>query len=129
MLYDSFGGPLQLGAVLILLSFIGPPKQDRKQSIKNKNNRSLSFHFDLFSGCPFIGLSVFPDFRMFAYISRITRYAHHQNGLNEEIKIKYFICRFNAYFSRNQRKCSQNGEDENLKFEIYESNDISSCRA
>ena len=29
---------------------IGPPKKDRKQSIKNKNNRSLSFHFDLFSG-------------------------------------------------------------------------------
>ena len=27
-----------------------------------------------------------------------------------------FICRFNVYFSRNQRKCSQNGEDENLKF-------------
>ena len=40
-----------------------------------------------------------------------------------------FICRFNVYFSRNQRKCSQNGEYENLKFEIYEANDISSCRA
>ena len=26
-----------------------------------------------------------------------------------------FICRFNVYFSRNQRKCWQNGEDENLK--------------
>ena len=35
---------------------IGPPKQDtdRKQSIKNKNNRSLSFYFDLFSGCRFV---------------------------------------------------------------------------
>ena len=43
-------------------------------------------------------------------------YAHHQNGLNEEIKIMCFICRFNVYFSRNQRKCSQNGEDKNLKF-------------
>ena len=29
-----------------------------------------------------------------------------------------FICRFNVYFSRNQRNCSQNGEDENLKFKI-----------
>ena len=26
-----------------------------------------------------------------------------------------FICRFNVYFSRNQRKCSQNGEDGNFK--------------
>ena len=60
-----------------------------------------------------------------AYIS----YAHHQNGLNEDIKIMCFICRFNVYFSRNQRKCSQNGEDENLKFEIYEANGISSSRA
>ena len=36
--------------------YIGPPKRDRKQSIKikNKNNRSLSFHFD------FLGLSVCP---------------------------------------------------------------------
>ena len=42
--------------------FIGPPKQDRKQSIKNKNNRSLSFHFDLFSGCRFVR---FPDFRLY----------------------------------------------------------------
>ena len=56
-------------------------------------------------------------------------YAHHQNGFNEEIKIMCFICRFNVYFSRNQRKCSQNGEDENLKFKIYVANDISSCKA
>ena len=27
-----------------------------------------------------------------------------------------FICRFSVYFPRNQRKRSQNGEDENLKF-------------
>ena len=39
--------------------YIGPPKQDRKQSIKNKNNKSLSFHFDLFSGCWFVRLSFF----------------------------------------------------------------------
>ena len=37
--------------------YIGPPKQDRKQSIKNKNNKSLSFHFDLFSGCRFVRFS------------------------------------------------------------------------
>ena len=47
-------------------------KKDRKQSIKNKNNRSLSFHFD-FLGlsvcgfvslwlCPFVRLSVFFGF-------------------------------------------------------------------
>ena len=45
--------------------YIGPPKKDRKQSIKNKNNRSLSFHFDLFSGCWFVRLSVFPDFHLY----------------------------------------------------------------
>ena len=27
-----------------------------------------------------------------------------------------FIRRFNVYFLRNQRKCSQNGEGKNLKF-------------
>ena len=31
------------------------------------------------------------------------------------LKWVYFICRFNVYFSRNQRKCSQNGENENLE--------------
>ena len=44
---------------------IGPPKQDRKQSIKNKKNRSLSFHFDLFSGCWFVGSSWFSDVRFY----------------------------------------------------------------
>ena len=34
---------------------VGPPKKDRKQSIKNKNNRSLSFHID------FLALSGFSD--------------------------------------------------------------------
>ena len=52
------------------IAIIGPPKQDRKQSIKNKNNRSPSFHFDLFSGCRFVRFS---GFSMFPYISRITR--------------------------------------------------------
>ena len=97
---------------------IGPPKQDKKQSIKNKNIRSLSFHFDLFSGCPFVRLSVFPDFRLYLtnysikriYICSSSERAH------EEIKIMCFICRFNVYLSRNQRKCSQNGEDENFQF-------------
>ena len=141
---------------------------------KNKNNRSLSFHFDLFSGCPFVRFS---EFSLISHelLDKTYIHAHHQNGLNEEIEIMYFICRFNVYFSRNQRKCSQNGEDENFKFmrqmiyhpeeheilniivyfffistyisrvngenvrkiskngnlkiQIYESNDISSCRA
>ena len=55
MLYDSFGGPLQLDVVLV-----GPPKKDRKQSIKN--DRSLSFHFDFLglSLCGFVPLSVCP---------------------------------------------------------------------
>ena len=67
MLYDSFGimsacgGPLQLGVALV----IGLPKQDRKQSIKDKNNRTLSFHFDLFCGCPFIGFLGFSDVRLY----------------------------------------------------------------
>ena len=97
------------------LKLIGPPKQVRKQSIKNKNNRSLSFHFDLFSGCRFVRFS---GFLLISHelLDKTYIYAHHQNGLNEEIKIMFFICRFNVYFSRNQRKCSQNGEDENFKF-------------
>ena len=43
---------------------IGPPKKDRKQSIKNKNDRSLSFHFDFLglSICGFVALSVFSGF-------------------------------------------------------------------
>ena len=85
-------------------NFIGPPKQDRKQSIKNKNNRSLSFHFDLFSGClsvcsfsPIFGCSLISH----ELLDKTYIYAHHQNELNEEIKIMCFICRFNVYFSRN----------------------------
>ena len=102
---------------------IGPPKKDRKQSIKTKTNRSLSFHFDLFSGSWFVGLFVCPFFWIFGCCltshelldKKSYIYAYHQNELNEEIKIMRFICRFNVYFSRNQRKCSQNGVDENLK--------------
>ena len=60
-------------APTLVYIYIGPQKQHRKQSIKNKNNRSLSFHFDLFSGCwfvglsvcPFAGLSVSPDFHLY----------------------------------------------------------------
>ena len=53
--------------------FIGPPKKDRKQSIKNKNNRYLSFHFDFLglSVCGFVRLSVFSGFSDVP--SRITR--------------------------------------------------------
>ena len=45
-------------------------------------------------------------------------HARHQNEYNEGINIMRFICRFNVYFARNQRKCSQNGEDGNLKFKF-----------
>ena len=70
--------------------------------------------------CPFVAFSVcpfFPDFRMFPYelLDKTYIYAHHQNELNEGIKMMCFICRFSVYFSCNQRKCSQNGEDGNLK--------------
>ena len=90
-------------------------KEDRKQSIKNKNNRSLSFHFDSFSGCRFVRFSRF-SLISHELLDKTYIHTHHQNGLNEEIKIMCFICRFNVYFSRNKRKCSQNGEDENCKF-------------
>ena len=76
---------------------VEPPKQDRKQSIKNKNDRSLSFHFDLFSGCPFVRFSgcslISPELLDKTYIIIC---AHRQNGLNEEIKIMCFICCFNG---------------------------------
>ena len=52
-------------------------------------------------------------------------YVHHQIGLNELINM-YFIFNLNAYFSRNCRKCSKNGD---LKTRIYGSKNISSCRA
>ena len=82
---------------------------------KNKDNRSLSFHFDLFSGYWFVGFSGF-SLISHKLLDKTYIYAHQQNGLNEEIKIMCFICRFNVYFLRNQRKCSQNGEEENFKF-------------
>ena len=44
---------------IILLLYWTAKARYRKQSIKNKNNRSLSFHFDLFSGYWFVGLSAF----------------------------------------------------------------------
>ena len=47
--------------IYCLTPSIGPPKKDRKQRIKNKNNRSLSFHFD-FWVCGFVTLSVFSGF-------------------------------------------------------------------
>ena len=62
MLYDSFGGPLQLGVVLILLSFIEPQKQDRKQSIKTKTIGPSVFTLIYF---PDVRLSVCPFFRIF----------------------------------------------------------------
>ena len=71
------------------------------------------------------GLSVCGFVRIFGcslishkLLDKIYICAHHQNELNEGIKIMFFICRFNVYFSRNQRKCSQNGEDRNLKSEF-----------
>ena len=95
----------------LVLTVIGPPKH------KKQNKRSLSFHFDLFSGCRFVRFSGF-SLISHELLDKTCIYAHHQNGLNEEIKIMCFICRFNECFSRNQRKkkCSQNVEDESFKF-------------
>ena len=50
---------------IMLLLYWTAKARYRKQSIKNKNNRSLSFHFDLFSGYWFVGLSAFLDFRLY----------------------------------------------------------------
>ena len=60
----------------------------------------------VFSGCSLISHELFDK----TYI-----YANHQNDLNKGIKMMCFIFRFSIYFLRNQRKCSQNGEDGNLK--------------
>ena len=67
--------------------------------------------------CGFVRLSVFSGCSLISHelLDKTYIYAHHQNELNEGIKIMCFICRFSVYFSRNQRKCSQNGEDANLK--------------
>ena len=60
-LCGACGGPFQLGVGLV-----GPPKKDRKQSIKNKNIRFLSFHFDFLCLwlCPFVRLSVLSGFSL-----------------------------------------------------------------
>ena len=103
---------------------IGPPKKDRKQSIKNKTIGPSVFTYiflDL-SVCGFVTLWLCGFIRNFGcslisqeLLDKTYMYAHHQNELNEGIKMMCFICRFKVYFSRNQRKCLQNGEDGNLK--------------
>ena len=105
----NYGGPI--------IIIIGPPKKDRKPSIKNKDNSSLSFHFDFLglSVCGFVRLSGFSDVPLYLTNYSIKLIYAHLRELNEGIKMMCFICRFSVYFSRNQRKCSQNGEDENLK--------------
>ena len=81
--------------------------------------------FVALSVCPFFGCSLISH----ELLNKTYIYAHQQNELNEGIKMMCSICRFSVYFSRNYRKCSQNGEDGNSKMQIYEANDISSCRA
>ena len=56
-LYDSFGGPLQLGVVLV-----GPPKKDRNKHKKTKKIGPSVFTLIYF---PDVGLSVFPDFHLY----------------------------------------------------------------
>ena len=52
----------------ISMIIIGPLKKDRKQSIKNKNNRSLCFHFDFF---PDVGLCGFLDVPLYSRVAYI----------------------------------------------------------
>ena len=89
-----------------LVLLVGPPKQDRKQSIKNKKTIGPSVFTLIYF--PDVGLSVCPFSLIFGFslishelLDKTYIYAHHQNGLNEEFKIMFFICRFNVYFSRN----------------------------
>ena len=98
---------------------------DRQSKIENKAYKTKTIGPSVFTLIyfPDVGLSVCPSFLIFGcslisheLLNKTYIYAHHQNGLNEGIKIMCFICRFNVYFSRNRRKCSQNGEDENFKF-------------
>ena len=81
---------------------IGPPKQDRKQGIKTKTICPSVFTLIYFpdvglSVCPFFGCSLISH----ELLDKTYIYAHHQNGLNEEIKIICFICRSNVYFLHN----------------------------
>ena len=108
----------------IFSSVIGPPKKDRKQSIKTKTIGPSVFTL-IFWVCPFVTLWLCPFVRFFRIfgcslishelLDKTYIHVHHENELNEGIKMMCFICRFSVYFWRNQRKCSQNCEDENLK--------------
>ena len=97
--------------IIYYSDIIGLPKKDKKQSIKNKVFTLI------FWVCGFVTLCFLSGFSLISHelLDKTYIYAHHQNGLIEEIKIMCFICRFGVYFSRNHRKCSQNGEDGNLK--------------
>ena len=82
-----------------------------------------------------VGLSVcrFVRFSGFSLIShelldKTYIYAHHQNGLNEEIKIMCFICRFNVYFSIINENVRKMAKTKTLNFK-FDANDISSFRA
>ena len=106
---------------------IGPPKQDRKQSIKTKTIGPSVFTLIFFRmwvcrfvrvlGSSLISHELLDKTYIYTYLYLYNVYANHQNELKEGIKMMFlsFICRFNVYFSSNQRKCSQNGEEGNLK--------------
>ena len=66
---------------MITLDIIGPPKKDRKRSIKNKNNRCSVFPLIFFSGCRFVRISGYPLISH-KLLNKTYIYAHHQNELN-----------------------------------------------
>ena len=124
MLYDSFGGPLQFGVVLV-----GPPKQDRKQSIKSKKKIGPSVFTLIFWVCPFVALSRFSDAPLHLTNYSIKFIYMHITRTSSIRRLK--LCTLfvvSTYISCVSAKILENGEDENLKFKIYEANDISSCR-
>ena len=100
---------------------IGPPKQDRKQRMKIKNNRSLCFHFD-FRMCPYIPRTTGQNLYMCTtYIIRLSSL----RGL-KGCALFVISTSISRIIVENVRKMAKN---TSLKMQIYEANDISSCRA
>ena len=104
---------------------------DHQRKIENKAKKTKTIGPSVFTlifwVCPFVALWFSPFVRLYVFsgfsdvplyltsYSIKLIYAYHQYELNEGIKMICFICRFSVYFSRNHRKCSQNGKDGNSK--------------
>ena len=84
---------------------IGPPKKDRKQSLRKtktigRSVFTLIFGFVRLWLCGFVRLSRIFGCSLISHelLNKTYIYAHRQNELNEGIKIMCFICRFSVYF-------------------------------